>query len=1149
MTIRIALLLVCSCYVALLPAGDAVDVDKPWVAKLAPASDEAELIMKKYKIPAGMKVDLFAAEPMLAHPVALCTDEKGRVFVAETFRFADGIAGGGDRDFGDMDLRGHMDWLDQDLGLKTVEEREELLKRNLGEKVKRIGWASDRLTLLEDSDGDGKADKSTVFAEGFNRISDGCAAGVWARKGNVFFTCIPDLVLLRDTDGDGKADVRKTLLHGFGVRTAYLGHDLHGPCIGMDGKLYFTVGDRAYNVTSQEGKNFAQNYCGACFRCNQDGSEFEVFATGLRNPQGLAIDNYGNIFTGDNNADRGDSARWVYIVEGGDSGWRGGYQYINWPNALGAWNSEKLWGKAVPGQAAYIVPPVEDIGVGPSGCRFYPGTGLPAEFNDHFFYCDYRGESGGILSFALKPKGASYELVDQKNFFWQAQATDIVFGVNGGAYISVWYGGISKTGKGRVYRLHDPNLDADSLVLETKKLLAEDLTKRPDAELAGLLAHADQRVRQEVQFALVEKGAAAIATLTTAAQKKENQFARLHAIWGLGMIARKAPAASDAIMPLLADEDGEVRAQAAKVLGDGKYAKAFDGLVKLLADPFPRAQFFAAQAIGKLGKKEALEPVLAMLKANTANDAFIRHAGLMAVLGMNDKQIVLGMAKDASLAVRMVSLLAMRRLEMAEIAKFLSDSDQLLVVEAARAINDVPIPAAMPMLASVVGALSPNNPPGNSPGLRAPATEALADPLFLRAVNANHRLGKSENAATLAAYAGNKDAPAKPRTAALMLLTEWIKPSQRDLIVGLYRPLETRDAKVAIEALRPVIAEIIRSAPNEIRMAAIAAAEQLKIKEAAPALLEIISSDKQQPKTRVEALKALAATGDVRLEQAVQIAVADKNDQVRSEGNKLKAQLNPAGAGAVLAEILEKSTSVAERQGALSALGATQDAKADTILVGWMEKLIAGNAPNELQLDILEASAKRAALPPKGGQESSPLKAALEKYNAQIAVLKDDPFAGYRETLHGGDAAAGRKVFFEKIEASCMRCHKIGEQGGDAGPALTDVGVKKDRAFMLESILLPNKQIAVGFESLIVKQKSGKTVVGILKKETDKEMELNAPPDGIVKIAKDDIASSKRGQSLMPEEMGKILSKRDLRNLVEFLATQKGGAEKGHGPQ
>jgi len=1117
MTIRIALLLVCA---ASLSAGEAVDVDKPWVAKLAPASDEAELIMKKYTIPAGMKVDLFAAEPMLAHPVALCTDEKGRIYVAETFRFADGISGGGDRDFGDMDLRGHMDWLDQDLGLKTVEEREELLKRNLGEKVKRISWASDRISLLEDSDGDGKADKATVFAEGFNRLSDGCAAGVWTRKGNVYFTCIPDLVLLKDTDGDGKADVRKTLLHGFGVRTAYLGHDLHGPCIGMDGKIYFTVGDRAFNVTSQEGKNFAKNYCGACFRCNQDGSDFEVFAYGLRNPQGLAIDNYGNIFTGDNNADRGDSARWVYIVEGGDSGWRGGYQYINWPNALGAWNSEKLWGKAVPGQAAYIVPPVEDIGVGPSGCRFYPGTGMPVEFNDHFFYCDYRGESGGILSFALKPKGASYELVDQKNFFWHAQATDIVFGVNGGAYISVWYGGISKTGKGRVYRLHDPKLDADALVLETKKLLAEDLTKRPDAELAGLLAHADQRVRQEAQFALVEKGAAAIATFSGVAQKKENQLARLHAIWGLGMIARKAPAAFDAIVPLLADEDGEVRAQAAKVLGDGKCAKAFDGLVKNLADPFPRAQFFAAQALGKLGRKDALEPVLAMIKANTANDAFIRHAALMAILGMNDKQIVLGLAKDASPAVRMVSLLAMRRLEMEEIAQFLNDADPLLVVEAARAINDVPISAAMPALA----------------GLRAPPT-VNDDALWLRAVNANHRLGTAENAAALAKFAANKDAPAKARTAALMLLTEWPKPSQRDLVVGLYRPLEARDAEQAIHALRPEIAYIIQSAPAEVRAAAISAAAQLKIKEAAPALMAIVGDAKHDAKMRVEALKALAATGDVRLEQAVQFAVADKNDQVRSEGNKLKAQLNPAGAGAVLAEILEKSASVAERQGALSALGATQDTKADEILVKWMEKLVAGNAPGELQLDILDAASKRSG---------ASVKAALEKYNAQIAALKDDPFAGFHETLNGGDAAAGRKVFFEKIEASCMRCHKIGDQGGDAGPALTDVGAKKDRAFMLESILYPNKQIAQGFESLIVKQKSGKTVVGILKKETEKELELNVPPDGIVKIAKDEVASSKRGQSLMPEELGKILTKQDIRNLVEFLSAQKGAVENAH---
>ena len=134
---------------------------------MAPASEEAEQIIKKFRVPAGLKVDLFAAEPLLAQPVALCTDELGRFYVAEGHRFADGINGGGDRDFGALDMRGHMDWLDQDLSNKTVEEREEMLKRNMGANVKRLTLHSDLVRRVEDKDGDGKAETSTIFADGF----------------------------------------------------------------------------------------------------------------------------------------------------------------------------------------------------------------------------------------------------------------------------------------------------------------------------------------------------------------------------------------------------------------------------------------------------------------------------------------------------------------------------------------------------------------------------------------------------------------------------------------------------------------------------------------------------------------------------------------------------------------------------------------------------------------------------------------------------------------------------------------------------------------------------------------------------------------------------------------------------------------------
>src|SRR5207245_2508004 len=143
-----------------------------------------------------------------------------------------------------------------------------------------------------------------------------------------------------------------------------------------------------------------------------DGSELEVFAIGLRNPQKLAFDNYGNLFTGDNNCDHGDAARLVYVVESGDSGWRTGNQ-ISDTNPAGVWNSEKLWHLQFPGQAAWIIPPVAHIADGPSGLAHYPGVGFPEAWNDHFFLCDFRGGSAnsGVHSFAVKPRGAGFEIV------------------------------------------------------------------------------------------------------------------------------------------------------------------------------------------------------------------------------------------------------------------------------------------------------------------------------------------------------------------------------------------------------------------------------------------------------------------------------------------------------------------------------------------------------------------------------------------------------------------------------------------------------------------------------------------------------------------------------------------------------------------
>jgi len=133
----------------------------------------------------------------------------------------------------------------------------------------------------------------------------------------------------------------------------------------------------------------------------------------LRNPQELAFDQYGNLWTGDNNSDSGDKARWVYLVEGGDSGWRVGYQFNGKAVLARPFNAEKLWYPQFRRAGCIHCSPIANISSGPSGVTYNPGTGLPEKYAEHFFLADFHGDAGSCVhSLAVKPKGASFELVD-----------------------------------------------------------------------------------------------------------------------------------------------------------------------------------------------------------------------------------------------------------------------------------------------------------------------------------------------------------------------------------------------------------------------------------------------------------------------------------------------------------------------------------------------------------------------------------------------------------------------------------------------------------------------------------------------------------------------------------------------------------------
>jgi quinoprotein glucose dehydrogenase len=277
--------------------------------------------------------------------------------------------------------------------------------------------------------------------------------------------------------------------------------------------------------------------------------------------------------------------------------------------------------------------------------------------------------------------------------------------------------------------------------------------------------------------------------------------------------------------------------------------------------------------------------------------------------------------------------------------------------------------------------------------------------------------------------------------------------------------------------------------------------------------------------------QALAALGDLEapeLADAVALATASSSPPLRRAGQRLLAALRPADAVPLLAAALEGGA-VEERQSAFSILGATAGAAVDAIFERWLDRLRAGEVDDAVRLDLIEAAALRAAPSIRSKQ------AAVEEARADAP-----PIERFAEGLAGGDAAAGEAVFYDKTDVSCVRCHRIGNRGGEVGPELTQVGGRLTRPALLESIVAPGSQISQGYETVLVFTRAGAIVTGVLKEEKpDCLVVMNADGERVVVPTADILDRRSAGASAMPEDLIKLLTRRELRDLVEFLATRR----------
>jgi putative membrane-bound dehydrogenase-like protein len=502
------------------------------VVALAQLPPEEEL--KTLKAAPGLKVSLFASEPLITNPAAIDVDTHGRVWVAE------------------------IQWYRG--GAKNP--------------------PADKIKVLEDTDGDGRADKATVFAEGVFAPMSVCVAG---RK--VFVAISPDLWVYEDKDGDLRADgPPKKLLRGFGGHNH--DHGAHSLVLGPDHKWWMSHGDTGFDVIGTDGSR-AKSQWGAVVRGELDGSKLETVAVNFRNPYEVCVSSFGEAYLSDNDNDGNQSARICWILEGGDYGWFGGPPFAlqDVSTRLSPdtpfrehWHFRGF----IPG----YVPATLVTGFGsPCGICFYESDALGPSYQNAALHADagprecrvYRHQAAG---FGMRATSEVFLSNQGDDYF---RPDDVCAGPDGRVYIADWYdGGVgghgyNNPGQGRIFLvqpadkqptrrekpgpyatiaeaiegLASPNLATQYLARE--RLLAEGQASVP--ALRELLAGTEPNHRARALWVLDRLGGEARAIVAAQLGSSDAAFRAL----AVRILRRHGRESADAILPLAGDPSPEVR--------------------------------------------------------------------------------------------------------------------------------------------------------------------------------------------------------------------------------------------------------------------------------------------------------------------------------------------------------------------------------------------------------------------------------------------------------------------------------------------------------------------------------------------------------------------------------------------------------------
>jgi putative membrane-bound dehydrogenase-like protein len=1026
--------------------------------------------------PRDWKLEVIASAPQLRHPSVVCCAPDGRVFVGE--------------DPMDISLPS------ADLALGRV--------------------------LCFHPDG-----QVTTFADNLHAVF-----GMQYLDGKLYVLHNPKLTVFTD-DPTGVAKGRRDLIESTNPKPWALDWNDHVPAnfrLAMDGYLYVAVGDKGvYGAVGTDGRRVDLRG-GGILRLRPDGSELEVFSTGVRNVLDVAMNDEDEIFTYDNTDEHQWMGRLTHMVDGGFYG----YPYDFIPR-----RPYTLWMMA-------------DYGAGAAtGTLCYTDDALPPEYHGNLFLADFGKRN--ILRVKVERDGATYRAVSREDLFTDVPAdfrpVGICFSPDGAAiYICDWQHVDSKenVAVGRLLKLAYTGRTSQHRPDWFVAAASGKAFQATQDELFGALGHRSHAVRMVAQRRIADRGAGSVERLSRLVNNNSRSAtARAHALWALDAADGGGAASRDAIAFAVADADSRLRRQALRLIGTRRARESLPAVTARLSDYDGAVRFHAATACGRIGDPSAV-PALQEVLADA--DPWVRYAAWTALNRIGQARpeawepIASGL-KGPDDVRRQGTSFALRSTydpQLVQAVAAVARSGEASTVSRAAAIGVLgPLHHKLPEWKGEWWAYHPALSPPPRKTFAWEGTElvlgvlrgALDHPdrdVVLASLDALHEAADADAAARIrGVFGGTRDPEVKRRALAALgacddqgsvrfLMGHLSDPGRDPAFDGaLIETLGRLKAAVAV----PMLAERARAPSEQVRTAAFEALVRVGGETASAAVMDLL--DDRSLGVRLAAVRAAGDLGDRAAMPKLLKAYATR--ETRDAASKALAQMPDARAVDAYLEGLA-STDFTVRERCKQALREVRDAALPAA-----EAAAGKGVPDDVVLELRQVYRDH-ELAKKGRLFS-------------IAITRRHPDEYLNFSLaNTGDARAGATIFATGSAGGvgCATCHAVNGQGGTVGPDLSGVGAKFSRRDLAEAVLYPSKAVREGYQQVVVRTGSGQTYAGPIKAETPQELTLHESDGTLRRIPRSDVAVRKdSGLSPMPDSLHAGLTPQQFTDLVSYLESLK----------